>query len=121
MTQFKVNKAYPALMRLSELQLPVKKAKALYNITKRAEEHFQFALAEEHKYIAEFHGVEKPDGTITFESQENFAKYQEKMLELNDLEIEWEETPVVLSDDEIGDQPISSSDIHFLEGFVTFE
>lgn len=121
MTQFKVNKAYPALMRLSEFQLPVKKAKALYNITKKAEEHFQFALAEERKYIVEFNGTEKPDGTITFELQSDFAKYQEKMLELNDLEVEWEEIPIILTETEIGEQPISPSDIHFLEGFVSFE
>lgn len=121
MTQYKVNKAYPALIRLSEFKLPVKKAKGLYELTKKAEEHFQFAITEEHKYIEEFDGKENPDGTISFATQEGFGKYQEKMLELGELEIEWDIAPVSLSESDIGNQKISSSDINFLEGFVSFE
>lgn len=121
MTQHEVNKAYPALMRLSESRLPVKKARGLYEVTKKAEEHFQFAIAEERKYIVEFNGQERPDGTVSFASPEDFAKYQEKMTELNTLEVEWDIEPVVLTEAEIGEQPISPADIHSLEGFVTFE
>jgi len=121
MTQFKINKAYPALMRLSELKMPVKKAKGLYELTKKVEEHFQFAISEEHKYIAEFNGKENPDGTISFESQDGFGKYQEKMLELGELEIDWNIVPIIISENDIGTQSISSSDIYSLEDFVSFE
>ena len=121
MTQYEINKAYAALMRLSEFRLPVKKARSLYEVTKKAEEHFQFAITEERKYIVEFNGQERPDGTVYFASQEDFGKYQEKIAELNNLEIEWDTNPVTLAESDIGDQTISSSDIHSLEGFVIFE
>lgn len=121
MTQYEVNKAYPALMRLAEFRLPVKKARCLYEITKKAEEHFQFAIAEERKYIIEFKGQERPDGTVSFEKPELFGKYQKKIMELNNLEIEWDFKPIVLTESDVGEQTISTSDIHSLEGFVTFE
>lgn len=121
MTQNKVNKAYPALMRLSELRLPVKKARGLYTLIKKTEEHFQFAVNEERKYITESNGIENEDGTITFKSPEQFAQFQEKMAELKELAIEWDIEPVVLTEKELGEQVISTSDIYNLEGFVSFE
>lgn len=121
MTQYKVNKAYPALVRLSECRLPVKKARDLYKMTKRAEEHFRFAVTEEQKYVAEFGGKENSNGTITFESPELFGKFQEKAVELSESVIEWDVDPIVITDSDIGGQTISSSDILNLEGFVTFE
>lgn len=121
MTQYSVNKAYPALMHLSEFRLPIKKARSIYELTKEASNHFQFAVSEERKYISEFGGKENPDGTISFETQEGFGKYQEKIIELNELEIEWDVEPVVLNENDIKEQGISPADIHALEGFVVFE
>lgn len=121
MTQYEVTKAYPALMRLSEFRLPVKKARELYKITKQVVEHFQFALSEERKYISEFNGQERPDGSVSFNSSDDFDKYKAKMDELNALEVEWHNSPVILTEADIGEQPISPSDIRVLESFVTFE
>lgn len=121
MTQYKVNKAYPALNHLAEFRLPVKKARGIYSMMKMAEEYFQFAVQEENKYVTEFHGKPNPDGTITFESQEDFGKFQERLADLNNSEIEWEFEPVVLTEDDIGNQTITPSDIFYLEGFVAFE
>lgn len=121
MTQYKVNKAYPALKRLAEFRFPVKKAREIYGVTKRAEEFFQFAVQEENKYITDFHGSFNPDGTITFENQEDFGRFQEKLADLNNSEVEWDCETIVLTEDDIGDQTITPSDIFYLEGFVTFE
>lgn len=121
MTQLQVNKAYPALMRLSEFRLPIKKARGLYEMIKKVEEHFEFAVSEERKYISEFNGQERPDGTVFFESSDDFHKYQEKMVELNNFEVEWNIEPIVLTEEEIKDQSISFSDIYCLENFVIFE
>lgn len=121
MTQYKVNKAYPALTRLSEFRLPVRKARSLYKMMKKAEDLLDFAISEEKKYIAEFNGQIRSDGTVSFSSSDEFGKYQEKVNELNSLEVEWDIEQVILSEDEIGEQAISSSDIGLLEGFVTFE
>lgn len=121
MTQLEINKAYPALMRLSGLRLPIKKARSMYEMAKLAENHFQFAVSEEKKYILEFNGQERPDGTVSFFSTEQFASYQAKITELNELEIEWQLEPVVLTEEDIGDQLISFADIDSLDGFVIFE
>lgn len=121
MTQLQVNKAYPALMRLAEFRLPIKKARRLYEMVKKAEEHFEFAISEERKYISEFNGQERPDGTVFFESSDYFNKYQEKMIELNNFEVKWDIEPIILTEEEIKEQSISSADICCLEDFVTFE
>ncbi len=120
MTQYKVNKAYPALKRLGDLRLPIQKARLLYAVTKKAEDLFQFAVQEENKYISEYHGTLNQDGTVTFDSQENFGKFQDKLAELNDSEIEWDLSSVEITEDDIGQQGITAADIFNLEGFVSF-
>ena len=121
MTQFKLSKAYPSLVRLAEYRLPVKKALAIYKITKKAEEHFRFAAQEERKYIEEFDGKINTDGTISFDSPEQYGKFSEKLADLNDLQIEWTDEPVVLTEADLGEQQISPSDIFNLEEFVSFD
>lgn len=121
MTQFQINKAYTALMNLSELRLPVKKARDLYQLTKKVEEYIQFAIQEESKYMDEFGVKRNQDGTCSFESQETFRAFSEKMTELNELNVDWDPTPIVLTDHDIGDQVLSTADILRLEGFVSFE
>lgn len=121
MTQSMINKAYAALVKLVDYKLPVKKAYAIYKLTKSVEEQYQFAVSEEKKYIAEFGGHINPDGTVSFESAEKFGEYQEKALSLNEMEVQLEFTPVVLLEQDIGDQVIAPVDIYNLEGFVSFE
>lgn len=121
MTQYKVNKAYGALSRLTEFKMPVKKARALYTITKKAEEHFNFAVQEEKKYIAECNGKINDNGSVSFETPELFKEFQEKLMELNESEVDLDIQPLILTDADIGEQSISASDMYALEGFVSFE
>lgn len=121
MTQFKINKAYSTLVRLAELKLPLKKAYELYKMTKSMEQSYQFAISEEQKYINEFNGTINPDGTVSFEDAIKFGAFQEKLAALNDMEVEIDITPIVLSEKDMGEQPITPAEIFSLEGFVSFE
>lgn len=121
MKQKEINKAYPAIMRLIEFKLPIQKARSVYNIMKKIREHFDFALVEEKKYVADCHGVMNQNGTVSFSNTEELDVFQKLITELNESAIEWSDKPVVLTDNDIGDQTISVADIQSLEGFVIFE
>ena len=121
MKQININKSYPSIMRLCEFKLPIKKARQIYRISKEIREIFDFAVAEEKKSVAECHGAYNPDGTVKFSSQGDFEQFQCRMEELNNSEIDWKIEPVILTEDDIGAQTISVSDIQDLEGFVIFE
>ncbi len=121
MTQFNVNRAYAALLRIADFKLPVKKAYELYKLTKAVEERYQFAVSEEKKYVDEFGGKINQDGTVSFEDTEKFGAFQDRVAELNEMTVDIEVTPIVLTEKELGDQTISPAEIYNLEGFVTFE
>ena len=121
MTQDKINKAYAAMQKLAECSLPIKKARALFSMIKLMETHYQFSLKEEEKYVAEFGGVPTDDGKVSFPDTESFAKFQEKMLELLNSEIEWEAKPITLSEADVANVKLSAVDILRLEDFIIFE
>lgn len=121
MIQKNIGRAYPAILRLCEIKLPIKKARELYLIANKMKQHFDFALQEERKAVKEFGGAENLDGTITFSSPIDFTKFQDRMSELNESTVDWDLEKVVLTDAEIGTQTISASDIINLEDFVVFE
>ena len=121
MKQIKINKAYPVILQLCEFKLPIKKARSLYHVSSEMREHFEFAASEERKCVAECHGEYNQDGTIKFQNQEDFEKFQSRTDELNNSDLEWDIEPIVLTDSDIGNQCISVSDIRDLEGFVIFE
>ena len=121
MRQDKINRAFRSLSKLRDLSLPVKKARAIYKLYVAIEEAYNFAAEEEKKYLIEFHGTLMPDGSINFKSQEDCEAFKAKFDELCGIETEVEFEPVVLTDDDIGDQPITPGDIFNLEGFVIFE
>ena len=121
MKQKKISKAYPALLQICEYKLPINKARAVYRMMNLMREHFEFALSEEKKSIVEYGGKVNQDGTISFDKQENFGMFCDRMTEINESEIEWSEPPIVLTESEIGNQSISVSDIRSLEGFIIFE
>lgn len=121
MLQGKINKAYPALKRLSEYRLPLKKARLLYTMTKKAEECFEFAVQEHRKSVEEFNGTVNRDGTISFASPEMFGKFQDRTSEIQNFDVEWDIEPVKLVESEVADLKVSPSDINDLDGFVIFE
>jgi len=121
MKQFKVNKAYNTLSRFAEMRLPLSKAREIYSMIKALDEPYQFAINEERKYIEEFDGVVNNDGTISFESPEKYASFQEKMSDLSDTDVDVKIKPIELTESDLGDQTITPAEIFILEGFISFK
>lgn len=121
MRQEKVNRAYNSLSKLVEYNLPVKKAQGVYKLMKAVEEAYQFAANEERKYLSEYKGVIRDDNTISFETPTDCAAFQDKIEELNSIEVELEIEAVILTEQDIGEQKLTPMDIYNLEGFILFE
>lgn len=121
MRQEKVNRAYNSLSKLVEYNLPVKKAQGVYKLMKAVEEAYQFAANEERKYLSEYKGVIRDDNTISFETPTDCAAFQDKIEELNSIEVELEIEAVTLTEQDIGEQKLTPMDIYNLEGFILFE
>lgn len=121
MIQEKINRAFPSLVKMRDLNLPVKKARAIYKIYIATEEICSFAASEEKKYLDEFRGTLSNDGTIDFQTPEECASFKEKFEELCHSDVELDIEPVVLTEADLGDQRLTPGDIYNLEGFVIFE
>ena len=121
MKQEKINRAFPTLMKLRDINLPVKKARAIYKLYVAVEGAYDFALSEEKKYLNEFNGTVAGDGSINFKTTEECAAFKEKFEELVNSDVELDFEVVTLSDGDIGDQMLTPGDIYNLEGFVLFE
>lgn len=121
MTQYEVNKAYPALMRLSEFRLPVKKAYGIYKLMRAVEGAYQFALGEEKKYLVEYGGNIGEDGSIVFATPTDCAMFKDKVEELSNIDTDIEFEKVVLTESDLGEQMLTPGDIYNLEGFVIFD
>lgn len=120
MVQSKINKAYQALSKLSEMSLPIKKARLIYLMMREVERHFQFSVQEEKKLLDEFKGTVHEDGRVSFDDAEAYRGFQTRLMELVDSEVEWDLPPVVISENDLGSQSISASDMLALEDFVLF-
>jgi len=121
MKQEKINKAYGSLGKLSDYSLPVKKARGIYNLMKAVENAYQFALSEEKKYLAEYGGKIEENGSIVFETPTDCALFKDRLDELCNMEVDIEVEPIILSEQDFGEQTLTPADIYNLEGFVCFE
>lgn len=120
MLQEKINRAYGSLMKLSNFNLPVKKAYAVYKLVQAVEGAYQFAFNEQQKYLAEFKGVPSEDGNIIFETPAECVAFKNKLEELNGVDVEISIDAVNLTEDDLGEQTLTPTDIFNLEGFVDF-
>ncbi len=120
MKQERINKAYSSLLKLKEYSLPVKKAYAIYQLAASMESAYEFALAEERKYLEDFNGKLNENGTVTFPTPTDCAAFKDKVEELGNMEVDIAFEPVVLAETDLGSQTITPSDIANLEGFVAF-
>lgn len=121
MIQSKINKAYQPLLSLVGMKLPIKKARLVYMMVKEVEQHFQFAVQEEKKLLNEFGGTVHEDGRVSFETPDDYIAFQERLIELGDSDVEFDISPIIINEADLGNQVISASDILALEGFVLFE
>lgn len=121
MKQSEINKSYNALVRLSQMRLPIKTAFSVYQLVKKIEEPYKFALEEEKKLINKYNAEVKENGIISFSSAEDKNSFQNELQELNQLDHDIEIEPIVIKIEDLGEQTITPSDIFALEGFVEFE
>ena len=121
MKQYQINKAYSALSRLANMQLPVRDSRNLYMLSKQLDNAYNFELEQEKKLIEKYHGVFTKDGGVTFANSDDSNGFGAELKELNNLEVEVEFDPVVIDCDAMGDQRISPFDVACLDGFVMFE
>ena len=121
MKQSEINKSYNALVRLSQVRLPIKTAFSVYQLVKKIEEPYKFALEEEKKLINKYNAEVKENGIISFSSAEDKDSFQNELQELNQLNHDIEIEPIVIKIEDLGEQTITPSDILALEGFVEFE
>ena len=121
MKQSEINKSYNALVRLSQVRLPIKTAFSVYQLVKKIEEPYKFALEEEKKLINKYNAEVKENGIISFSSAEDKNSFQNELQELNQLNHDIEIEPIVIKIEDLGEQTITPSDIFALEGFVEFE
>ena len=121
MKQHQVNRAVMALGRLSNMQLPVRDSRNLYMLSKQLEDAYQFELDQEKKLIAKYHGKISDDGGVAFSNPDDANAFNAEIIELNNLDVSIEFSPVTINCDSMGDQHISPFDIACLDGFVMFE
>lgn len=121
MKQSEINKSYNALVRLSQVRLPIKTAFSVYQLVKKIEEPYKFALEEEKKLINKYNAEVKENGIISFSSAEDKDSFQNELQELNQLDHDIEIEPIVIKIEDLGEQTITPSDIFALEGFVEFK
>ena len=121
MKQLEINKSYNALVRLSQVRLPIKTAFSVYQLVKKIEEPYKFALEEEKKLINKYNAEVKENGIISFSSAEDKNSFQNELQELNQLDHDIEIEPIVIKIEDLGEQTITPSDIFALESFVEFE
>ena len=121
MKQLQINKAYGALNKLANMQMPVRDAYRLYLLTEQIKPSYNFELEQEKKLLEKYEGVlDQGSGTFQFKDRETMEAFGREMKELNDFDAEIEFDPVEISMDALGTQKLTPVDIMCLEGFVAF-
>lgn len=121
MKQFQINRAYSALNKLANMQMPIRDAYNLYLLSERIKPAYNFELEQEKKLIEKYAGVlNQNTGAIAFQDDESAASFQREMAALNSFDVDIEVNPVVISMDSLVEQKIAPIDIMCLDGFVTF-
>lgn len=121
MKQLQINKAYGALNKLANMQMPVRDAYNLYLLTEQIKPSYNFALEQEKKLLEKYGGVlDQNTGAFMFKDRETTDAFRQEITELNNLDVETEVDPVEISMDALGTQKITPVDIMCLEGFVAF-
>ena len=117
MKQFKIIKAYKALTKLGQQDLPIKLAFDLFKIKQALQPQWDFQLDEEKKMTDS--AQVNADGSITFDTPEAAEMFRQKLKDLSDIDVDLKITParIPLS---IPGLTLSMDDIDALDCFVQF-
>lgn len=109
-------------VQLTMLRLPPKKAYALYSISKTIGEKFEFVANEQRKLVEEYGVSVSPEGYFNFEENpEKGAEFMAKLQELNEMEIDLDINPVILTENDTRGFTLTMAQVAALEGIVSFE
>ena len=117
MKQFKVIKAYKALTKLGQQDLPIKLAFDLFKIKQALQPQWDFQLDEENKLAA--NAKVNADGSVTFDSPEAAEAFRQKLKELSDIDVDLKVKPVQIPIS-IPGLTLSMDDVDALDCFVQF-
>ena len=117
MKQFRIIKAYKALTKLGQQDLPIKLAFDLFKIKQALQPQWDFQLDEENKLTAS--AKVNADGSVTFDTPEAAEMFRKKLKDLSDIDVDLKITParIPLS---IPGLTLSMDDIDALDCFVQF-
>ena len=117
MKQFKIIKAYKALTKLGQQDLPIKLAFDLFKIKQALQPQWDFQVDEETKLTAS--AKINADGSVTFESPEAAAAFRQRLKELSDIDVDLKVKPVQ-TPISIPGLTLSMDDVDALDCFVQF-
>ncbi len=120
MKQFQINRAYGALLRLSQYKMPVRDSRNVYMLMRKLEPSYSFELAKEKALAAQYHATFDKTGNLKFQDQADAKKFSDEIAELTSLEVDIDFEPIQINCDSLGEQSISPAEIANLEGFVEF-
>lgn len=120
MKQFQVNRAYGALLRLSQYKMPVRDSRNVYMLMRQLEPSYSFELAKERSLAAQYHVTFDNNGNWKFQDKEDAKKFTDEIEELTSMDVEIVFDPIKINCDSLGEQNISPAEIANLEGFVEF-
>jgi len=124
-------RAYNVLQKISNFDLPVRDAYAIFKLFKEVEPTYEFAVKMERQLVEKYHGEITESGAIKFvhgddeqsrmDGTKNMNMFAAEIEELNETEIDESFTPVTLKYDAFGDQKISPKELMAIDGFIIFE
>ena len=117
MKQFKVIKAYKALTKLGQQDLPIKLAFDLFKIKQALQPQWDFQLDEENKLTAS--AKVNADGSVTFDTPEAAEMFRQRLKDLSDIDVDLKVKPVQIPLS-IPGLTLSMDDIDALDCFVQF-
>lgn len=117
MKQSEVIRAYKALAKLGQQNLPIRLAYDLFKLKTALKTQYDFQVAEEKKASA--NATANPDGSITFGTPEEAAAFRQKLMELGDIAVDLKVKPVQIPLS-IPGLTLSMEDVEALDRFILF-
>lgn len=123
MKQKDIIKAFHALQKYEEKDLPIRISYSLFKVKKLIEDQVEFQLNAEQEIFQKYKPTSNEDGSLKFESEEQareFAQeFSSKIDEIGEIEVELDlKNKPKISLDQIVDMSIE--DIEALEPFIEF-
>lgn len=123
MKQKDIIKAFHALQKYEEKDLPIRISYSLFKVKKLIEDQVEFQLNAEQEIFQKYKPTSNEDGSLKFESEEQareFAQeFSNKIDEIGEIEVELDlKNKPKISLDQIVDMSIE--DIEALEPFIEF-